>query len=329
MTGEGGLSLAEDSLGATQAIARLAFAPSRFAVTDAEANATSFGLAWPGHHGNTSLLVRQSVQAGPWRVFGAVGQGRTLRADELTQRFDLSMRSQVINVGASGGRGPLTGTVTLQRARTDDWQLMEASGIILKRVAPWYGLHDAEVEVAWQSRRVAFTASRSWRAGFGDTQGTSSGYGWSAMWRASAPLQFVVHGGKQMAEPLRGVPEAHYAGIVARVQRSRSVRVPSTLAVASSARDAEFVLLPRAGGADVVIRIDAPRDAVVEVATSATDWTPARLVHDGERFALRVALASGAHRVAVRVNGGAWRAPRGLTRVDDEFGGAAGIVVVP
>lgn len=331
LIGEGALSLAEDSLGAAQAVARAAYAPGRWrwSTTEVEASATSFGVAWPGTNGNQGVRLRQSLQTGAVRLFAAAGFGKTLRFDPLTQRFDTDTRGRVISLGASGMRGPLTGTVTLQRATTDDWQLMEASGIILKRVAPWYGLHDAEFELTWQSRRLAFTASRSWRAGFGDTQGTGNGYAVSGAWRVSSPLQFIVHGGKQLADPLRGVPQAHYAGIMARVQRSRNVRAPSARAAASAARDAEFLLTPRTGGGDLVIRVDAPRDATVEVATSATDWTPQQLVHDGEQFVARVALASGTHRVAVRVNGGAWRAPRGLTRVEDEFGGAAGMVVVP
>ena len=80
--------------------------------------------------------------------FGAVGFGKTLRFDPLTQLFDIHTRSRTLNAGVSGTRGPLTGTVTLQRATTDDWQLMEASGIFLKRVAPSYGLHDADVDLS-------------------------------------------------------------------------------------------------------------------------------------------------------------------------------------
>jgi len=40
-------------------------------------------------------------------------------------------------------------------------------------------------------------------------------------------------------------------------------------------------------------------------------------------------LPPGSHRVAVRINGGAWRAPRGLVAVPDDFGGTVGVVVVP
>ena len=331
LTGEGALSIAEDSLGAAQAVARIAFSPARFrgGTTEAEASATSFGVAWPGSNGNQSVLFRQSLQTGAVRVFGAVGFGKTLRFDPLTQRFDIDTRGRVINAGVSGSRGPLSGTVTLQRATTDDWQLMEASGIFLKRVAPSYGLHDADVDLSWQTRRVGVTVSRSWRTGFGDTRGTANGYAASASWRVMEPLQFIVHGGKQMADPLRGVPQANYAGVVARWQRSRSAPLPSSAAPPRVVRNAEYALATRSGGADLTVQVNAPADAVVEIACSATDWTPVRVARDGSAFVARLQLVSGTHRVAVRVNGGAWRAPRGLTQVDDEFGSAAGIVVVP
>jgi hypothetical protein len=53
------------------------------------------------------------------------------------------------------------------------------------------------------------------------------------------------------------------------------------------------------------------------------------MVRDGGAFVHRLTLPTGTHRVAVRVNGGAWRAPRGLAAVADDFGGQAGVVVVP
>jgi len=43
----------------------------------------------------------------------------------------------------------------------------------------------------------------------------------------------------------------------------------------------------------------------------------------------QLTLPAGAHRIAVRVNGGPWRAPRGLAPVNDDFGGKAGVVVIP
>jgi hypothetical protein len=324
LAGEGALSVAEDTLGAAQVVARASFSPSRFrwSTTELDASATSLGVAWPGNDGNQSVLVRQSVQRGAWRVFGSAGWGKTLR-------YGLDTRGGVFNAGFAGTRGPVVGTVTLQRATTDDWQLMEASGIVLKRIVPWYVLHDATVDVAWHLPRVSLTASRSWRTGIGDTQGTSNGYALAAAWSVVTPLQLIVQGGKQMADPLRGVPQATYAGVIARWQRSRRTPVPTADAPWRVVRNAEYALAARPGGAELTVLVDAPADAVVEIASSATEWAPVRLSREGARFVARVPLASGTHRVAVRVNGGDWRAPRGLTRVEDEYGGAAGIVVVP
>jgi hypothetical protein len=67
----------------------------------------------------------------------------------------------------------------------------------------------------------------------------------------------------------------------------------------------------------------------VELATSQNDWQPVRLAQRGELFVQQLTLPAGAHRIAVRVNGGPWRAPRGLAPVNDDFGGKAGVVVIP
>jgi hypothetical protein len=47
------------------------------------------------------------------------------------------------------------------------------------------------------------------------------------------------------------------------------------------------------------------------------EWTLERIV------------ARGTHRVAIRVNGGSWGAPPNLPHVTDEFGGEAGLLIVP
>jgi hypothetical protein len=39
-------------------------------------------------------------------------------------------------------------------------------------------------------------------------------------------------------------------------------------------------------------------------------------------------IAPGVHRVNIRVDGGAWRPPPGLSVVRDEFGGEVGLLVV-
>ena len=67
----------------------------------------------------------------------------------------------------------------------------------------------------------------------------------------------------------------------------------------------------------------------VEVAGDFSAWEPVAMGRDGSFWIARVALGPGKHRVAVRVSGGEWRAPRNLARVRDDYGGEAGLVVVP
>jgi hypothetical protein len=67
----------------------------------------------------------------------------------------------------------------------------------------------------------------------------------------------------------------------------------------------------------------------VELAGGFTEWRPLALrpVGDGAwRLALRI--PPGVHHVALRIDGGPWRAPPGLPAVPDEFGGESGVFVV-
>lgn len=68
----------------------------------------------------------------------------------------------------------------------------------------------------------------------------------------------------------------------------------------------------------------------VEVASDATGWSvlPARRVGPGT-WEVVLTLEPGIHRVAMRVNGGAWRAPPGMPTASDDFGGEVGLLVVP
>ena len=328
IAGDGAFTFAQDSVDAAQGVLRASLTPSRapWTTSDLEVSATAIGIRLPGSNGTQSVAWQQSVHRGALRVFGGAGAGQT-------SRYRLNSRGASFNAGMGISRGSFAGSLTLQQATTDDWQLMEASGFTLTRAAPSYALRDARVDVAWRVARLQLTASGSARAGAGATHGTASGLAGTAAMQLTPSVQIVAHGGRQLADPLRGVPQADYAGLVARWHPRRVVSIPSFLSQLLSetrvVRNAESTLEPRVGGAELVVRIVAAANAVVEIASSTNEWAPVRAVREGEQFVARMVLASGTHRVAVRVNGGSWRAPRGLVRVDDEFGGAAGIVVVP
>ncbi len=77
------------------------------------------------------------------------------------------------------------------------------------------------------------------------------------------------------------------------------------------------------------MRVVADDGALVEVAGDFSAWKPVPLTRVNDAWEAEIALPPGSHRVAVRINGGTWQAPRGLARVRDDYGGSAGLIVVP
>jgi len=78
-----------------------------------------------------------------------------------------------------------------------------------------------------------------------------------------------------------------------------------------------------------VVRVRAPGARTVEMMADFTDWAPISLTAVGDLFQRAMAVAPGAHRVVVRVDGGAWRPAVNTPAVDDDLGGRVGLLVVP
>jgi hypothetical protein len=79
-----------------------------------------------------------------------------------------------------------------------------------------------------------------------------------------------------------------------------------------------------------VLRVRVDGAARVEVMGDFTDWQPVEASKMGSgEWGVVVSLPPGPHLIEVRIDGGPWVAPAGATTVRDEFGGAAGLIVVP
>jgi hypothetical protein len=79
----------------------------------------------------------------------------------------------------------------------------------------------------------------------------------------------------------------------------------------------------------VVLLVDAPHAESVELRGDATQWSITRLRRlTNGRWRAELKLPPGAHRLAVRADGGQWIAPPGLPIGNDEFGSAVGVLVV-
>lgn len=323
LTGEAAMTAADDSIGAAQFIARAGYAPTRarWSLSELEVSTTTLGIRLPNRDGNRSILFREQADLRVLQLFGSIAWSNT-------SRYRLNSHSDVLTAGARTRFGPVSFTASAQRSHTDDWQLMEASGVYLGLNAPadtkWYDVRDAIVDARVQWRRATLSVGRTWRGGYSGTLASSTANMFTASWHAHDAWQLLAYSGRQLADPLRGVPQADVSGVAIRywIGSRRNAK-------ASTVSGAEYQLEQRDGASLLTLRIDAPANARVEVATSATEWTRVAATREGDRYVARVSLNTGTHRVAVRINGGEWRAPRGLVRVSDDFGGNAGLIVVP
>lgn len=350
---DGVATLTRGRLGGAQYTVRTGLAPVRapWWRGDVELSRTTLGESALEFEGNRAARLRQLLQRDissvrlAWQTFVEVG--RTPRP-ALDRYPPFTAEGHAVGTGIDISRGAWSLGLTGQRAFSDDWPLVEASGGALRREARYYTYDDAAAVLTYTTARLSLGASTSWRVPRKDTRGSSRGAAVTATVPLSRDVAFVVQAGEQLADLVRGLPRTRFStlavrwhpwagGAFRRSTRALADAGRGTLAGTAGAvtlipdvRGDEVLLVRREGQGTVTLSIAAPREAIVEVACSATDWAPVRLtVHDGRQWVHTITLPSGAHKVAVRVNGDTWRAPRGLTAVDDDFGGKAGVVVIP
>ena len=220
---------------------------------------------------------------------------------------------------------------------------------------------DVQANVLWERDALQLTGDagvRAWSVG-----GGRGVYGEvSATWWWNRSLALVMSGGRYPADPLRGTIAGRYVALSMRLGR----RTPSPLGdrtpraggadvlidppvpagqTATSTASASGALgsggivstvtrfdvreAPERGTGMQLLRVVAPRAQVVELMGDFTDWRPVSLTaSDDGAWEVTLPIAPGIHRVNVRVDGGAWSAPPGLTVATDDFGGAVGLLPI-
>ena len=108
-----------------------------------------------------------------------------------------------------------------------------------------------------------------------------------------------------------------------------SAKPDGALGASGAVAGAGSLAVEETGDGRVVLRFDLPGATSAELMGDLTDWQPVSLQRapDG-RWSITFAPGPGVHRLNLRTDGGAWRAPPGLTAVDDGFGGRVGLLVV-
>jgi hypothetical protein len=90
-----------------------------------------------------------------------------------------------------------------------------------------------------------------------------------------------------------------------------------------------FSVGPSADRRHRTIAVRARAAGSVEITGDFTGWRPVQLTRgrDG-RWMAALPITPGTHEMALRLDGGPWIVPPGLTIIRDEFGGTSGLLVV-
>jgi hypothetical protein len=198
---------------------------------------------------------------------------------------------------------------------------------------------DYLIGARWSPRRAEVAASAGYRHGE-HSVGVNRWAEVGGTYWFTSHLALLGGGGVFPTELWRGLPGGRYASLALRVAtHPPRASDPQRLAELTQPYEISRLRDPKAGAERFTLvlerdgrrtlRLRAPGATAVEMMGDFTDWLPVPLVaSSGGTFSLKVYLSPGVHRVNVRLDGGAWIAPPGLSTVRDEFGGEVGLLVV-
>lgn len=269
-------------------------------------------------------LHAAGTSAGAW---GGAGLGF------VAQGTNLPVNVGQLDAGVWAREGPLTYTLTVQPTRVGAARFADAAA-----GARWQGaLGELALSSGYRARAPrALPGVRVW------------GEAWATVW-INARLAVVGGTGVFPYEPVQGLPGGRYASAALRVAQRRPAVSDPTLRAAltvpyevrrlhAGARAGLFDVADNDDGSHTLrVRVSGARR--VELMGDFTGWTPVALARAGAPaggreaaaaavWTVTVVLSPGVHRVNVRVDGGAWQAPPGLSVMRDDFGGSVGLLVV-
>ena len=313
-------TLAADSLAAAHGVAAISIPwnVSERLNTEFGIAGASFSLRTAGRGGNVNAFTRQHF-VGPSRglwLGGGIARSSRDGVTSSTAALDAGLWQRIRFLYFSG---------SVVSQGTSDLPLLLSSGVPGAPGVDRFHLLDAQFAAQARNGPHELTLSLTTRNGLKDTDVHVNAFSAGAVVQVTERVAFLAGGGRQLADPLRGLPQADVFTVAARVSFGPKPLPVLERSVIAQAVVEEFV----GGGGLLTVRVFANDTMLVNVAGDFSDWKPIPLVREGAFFVGRVRLGPGSYRVAVQVNDGAWRAPRNLARIRDDFGGEAGIVVIP
>ncbi len=314
------LTYAQDSLAAAQGVAAVdvPWKWNQHLRTEGGVAGASFSLRSTGRGGNGNAFVRQHVVTSNYGAWFGAGAGGT-------NRDGVFARSFTADIGLWQRWGPLYVSGVATRLQSADWPLLLASGITRELDDLVFSLRDAQLTAQLRYGPHDIAVTYTTRVGTAGTEASFDALTWTGTLQVADRVAFVGAAGRQLADPLRGLPQADVI--------TGSVRVslgPKPLPVLERSMIARASVEPEPlGGGTLEVRVFASEALEIIIAGDFSDWRPIRMEREAGVWVARVRLTTGKYRVAVQVDGGDWRAPRNLARVRDDFGGEAGLVVIP
>jgi hypothetical protein len=191
-----------------------------------------------------------------------------------------------------------------------------------------------------QARRGVVTLDATLGARF-----ASRGGGHGVFGEASATLalgertRLFLAGGRYPTDPVSGSVAGRYLSGGVRLRVARPAQLASRTSLPSASRpprdgdpvaSARLSVVTQHDGAVRLVLHVAGAAASVELAGDFTDWQPWPLRRSGDgAWETVLQIPSGVHRLNVRIDGGAWIVPAGLSHTADDFGDEVGIMAVP
>ncbi len=146
-------------------------------------------------------------------------------------------------------------------------------------------------------------------------------------------LSIILSGGRYPTDPIRGSVSGRYVGLGLRIKtwpRRTTATMPARQIAVPVHGSPDRDDPPSASVERRTLVIRAAGAKLVEVTGDFTDWNPVILTSDTTgTWAVSVPLGRGTYRFNIRLDGGEWMVPAGVTRIKDEFGGEVGLLVVP
>jgi hypothetical protein len=146
----------------------------------------------------------------------------------------------------------------------------------------------------------------------------------------SGRTSMVLSGGRYPTDVISGSIAGRFLSAAIRIGTAPARPAGLARAPAREAAAPARVELLDADETSARLLVHARGAVTVEIAADFTQWNPVPLTRTPRgAWQVPARVARGIHRINIRIDGGAWIAPAGTTRVADDYDGEVGVLVVP